>query len=296
MPLASNGGVDVYYEVDGPSDSPTVVLVEGLGYGRWMWNWQRDALAERYETIVVDNRGTGKSDAPEGPYSIAEMAADVEAVLADHGHQTTSDGQSESRGDSDDGVERAHLVGASMGGMIVQRYALDYDRAASISLLCSSPGGEDAPAASPEVQARMVAEPEGYDEREVIRHRMAPAMTDGFPAQNDDLLERIVDWRLEQDADEAPREAQLAAVGAFDAADRLGEIEVPALVAHGTADRILPVENADLLADGLPDARLELFEGGPHLFFIEQSDAVNETLLAFLDEHAAGGRTGGDAR
>jgi len=278
MPLASNGGVDVYYEVDGPADAPTVVLVEGLGYGRWMWNWQREALAERYETIVVDNRGTGESDAPEGPYSIAEMAADVEAVLADHE------------------AERAHLVGASMGGMIVQRYAIEYDRAASIALLCSSPGGEDAPAASPEVQARMVAEPEGYDEREVIRHRMAPAMTGDFRERNDDLLERIVDWRLEQDAGDAAREAQLAAVGAFDAADRLGEIEAPALVAHGTADRVLPVENADLLADGLPDARLELFEGGPHLFFIEQPEALNETLLDFLDEHAAGGRTGGDAR
>lgn len=280
MPLASNGGVDVYYEVDGPSeagepDSPslrspreeaaTVVLVEGLGYGRWMWNWQREALAERYETIVVDNRGTGKSDAPAGPYSIAEMAADVEAVLADAD------------------VERAHLVGASMGGMIVQRYALDHDRAATITLLCSSPGGDEAPTASPEVQARMVAEPEGYDEREVIRHRMAPAMTDAFRERNDDLLERIVDRRLEQDAEEAAREAQLAAVGAFDVADRLDEIEIPALVAHGTADRILPVENADLLAGGLPDARLELFEEGPHLFFIEQADAVNETLLEFLD-------------
>ncbi|HMB50845.1 MAG TPA: alpha/beta hydrolase [Natronoarchaeum rubrum] len=272
MPSASNGGVDVYYEVDGPSEAETVVLVEGLGYGRWMWNWQRDALAERYETIVVDNRGTGESDAPEGPYSIAEMAADVEAVLADHG------------------VEHAHLVGASMGGMIVQRYALNHDRAASISLLCSSPGGDEAAAASPEVQARMVAEPEGYDEREVIRHRMAPAMSDGFPERNDDLIERIVDWRLEQDAGDAAREAQLAAVGAFDASDRLGEIEVPALVAHGTADRVLPVENADLLADGLHDARLELFEDGPHLFFIEQSDAVNETLLEFLDSQS------GDAR
>lgn len=278
MPLASNGGVDVYYEVDGPAEGETVVLVEGLGYGRWMWTWQREALAERYETIVVDNRGTGESDAPEGPYSIAEMAADVEAVLADHE------------------AERAHLVGASMGGMIVQRYALDHDRAASIALLCSSPGGEDAPAASPEVQARMVAEPEGYDEREVIRHRMAPAMSDGFPERNDDLIERIVDWRLEQDAGEAARESQLAAVGAFDASDRLGGIEVPALVAHGTADRILPVENADLLVEGLPDARLELFEDGSHLFFIEQADDVNETLLDFLDEQAAGRRGGGGDR
>ncbi|NHN47198.1 alpha/beta fold hydrolase [Halostella sp. JP-L12] len=264
MPIATNGGVDLYYEVDGPTDAETVVLVEGLGYGRWMWQWQREALSKCYETVVWDNRGTGDSDAPAGPYTIAEMASDLEAVLDDHG------------------AERAHVVGASMGGMIAQRYALDYDRAASLSLLCTSPGGEDAVEASPEVQQRMVAEPEGYDEREVIRHRMAPAMTDEFREANDDLIERIVDWRIEGDASEAGREAQLAAVGAFDVSDRLGDIDVPTLVAHGTADRILPVENAELLAEGLPDARVELFDGAPHLFFIERADAVNGTLLDFL--------------
>ena len=268
MPIASNGGVDLYYEVDGPADAETAVLIEGLGYGRWMWQWQREALAERYETIVWDNRGTGDSDAPEGPYAVAEMASDLEAVLDDHG------------------VDRAHVVGASMGGMIAQRYALDYDRAATLSLLCTTPGGEEAVEASPEVQARMVAEPEGYDEREVIRHRMAPAMTDAFREANDDLIGDIVDWRIEGDASEAGREAQLAAVGAFDVSDRLDEIRVPTLVAHGTTDRILPVENAELLAEGLPDARVELFDGGPHLFFAERSDAVNETLLDFLGDHA----------
>jgi pimeloyl-ACP methyl ester carboxylesterase len=268
MPIASNGGVDLRYEVDGPADAETVVLVEGLGYGRWMWQWQREALAERYETIVWDNRGTGDSDAPEGPYRIAEMASDLEAVLDDYG------------------TESVHVVGTSMGGMIAQRYALDHDRAATLSLLCTSPGGDEAVEASPEVQRRMVAEPEGYDEREVIRHRMAPAMTDKFREANDNLLKRIIDWRLEGDADEAAREAQLAAVGGFDVSDRLDEIEVPTLVAHGTADRILPFENGELLADGLPNARFEPFEGGPHLFFIEQSEAVNETLLDFLDGHA----------
>ncbi|WP_135821097.1 alpha/beta fold hydrolase [Halostella litorea] len=263
MPIATNDGVDLYYEVDGSSDADTVVLVEGLGYGRWMWRWQREALAERFETVVWDNRGTGDSDAPEGPYTIGEMAGDLEAVLADHG------------------AESAHVVGASMGGMIAQQYAIDYDRVDRLALLCSSPGGDDAVEASPEVQARMVAEPEGADERETIRHRMAPAMTDVL-RDDDDLLSRIVDWRLQGDATEAGRNAQLAAVGAFDASDRLGGIDVPTLVAHGTADRVLPFGNAELLAEGIPDARLDPFEGGPHLFFIEQADAVNETLLDFL--------------
>src|SRR6056297_2952574 len=121
MPYADNDGVSLYYEVDDPAeadapnrgegpdgaDPETVALVEGLGYGRWMWRWQRDRLAdEGYRVVVWDNRGAGDSDAPEGPYSIAEMASDLDAVL------------------DAVGVDRAHVVGASMGGMIAQQYAL----------------------------------------------------------------------------------------------------------------------------------------------------------------------------
>lgn len=266
MPTARNGDVELYYEVDGPEDAETVVFVEGLGYGAWMWGWQQPAVANGFETIVWDNRGTGRSSTPEGPYTISEMAADLEAVLADHG------------------VRRAHVVGASMGGMIAQQYALEYDRARSLSLLCTTPGGEEALGVPEETAQRMFETPEGADEREILRHRMAPAMSEDFPEEHPDVVEGMIDWRLEGDADEAGRLAQAAAVEAFDVSDRLHEITIPALVLHGTDDRVVPVENAHLLADGLAKAELELYEGGPHLFFIEQSRLVNDDLLAFLEE------------
>ncbi|MFC4553119.1 MULTISPECIES: alpha/beta fold hydrolase [Halorussus] len=266
MPYADNDGVSLYYELAGPETGATVALVEGLGYGRWMWRWQRDRLTEAgYRVVVWDNRGTGDSDAPEGPYAIAEMAGDLEAVLADAG------------------VERAHVVGASMGGMIAQRYALDYDRAESLVLLCTSPGGPEAVETPPETQARMFDVPEDADECEAIRYKMEPAMTDDFWEENDDLIADIVDWRLESDADAHAREAQAAAVAEFDVSDRLGEIAVPVLVAHGDSDRVLPVENADLLYRDLPNARLAVFEDGSHLFFVEDADAVNERILEFLN-------------
>lgn len=273
MPYADNDGVSLFYETADPAgevadDAETVALVEGLGYGRWMWRWQRDRLTdEGYRVLVWDNRGTGDSAVPEGPYSIEEMAGDLDAVL------------------DDAGVERAHVVGASMGGMIAQQYALDYDRAESLGLFCTSHGGEEAVEVPPETQARMFDVPEDADEREGIRYKMKPAMTDQFWEDNDDLIEQIVDWRLESDAPDEAREAQAAAVAAFDASDRLDEITVSALVAHGTADRVLPVENADLLHGKLPDSRLTIFEEGPHLFFIEQAEQVNDRLLEFL-KHA----------
>ena len=105
MQTVTRDGVEIAYEERGqPSgDADSVVLVEGLGYGRWMWRWQAEALADDYHLLLPDNRGTGDSDAPEGPYTIGQMATDLEAVLADAG------------------VESVHVVGASMGGMIAQR-------------------------------------------------------------------------------------------------------------------------------------------------------------------------------
>ncbi|MFB6269797.1 MAG: alpha/beta fold hydrolase [Halobacterium sp.] len=262
MHTVSRDGVQVAYERDGPRDAESVVLVEGLGYGRWMWNWQRDALADEYDVLLPDNRGTGDSDAPEGPYSIAEMAADLDAVL------------------DDAGVDAVHVVGASMGGMIAQQYALDFDRAESLTLLCTSPGGDVAEPTPPETQQRMFEVPEGLDEREGILYKMQPAMTDRLA--DSDLVEDVVDWRLESDAPPHAREAQGAAVAAFDASDRLDDIDVPVLLMHGTDDQVLPVGNSEILHERLPDSRLELVEGGPHLFFIEDSDVVNDHLLAFL--------------
>ncbi len=263
MPFADNDGVSIYYEEWG-TDADPVVFVEGLGYGRWMWRWQRDGFEDDHRVVVWDNRGTGDSDAPEGPYSIAEMASDIESVLADLD------------------IDSAHVVGASMGGMIAQQYALDYERAESLTLLCTSPGGEDAAPTPPETQQRMFDVPEEYDEREAIRYKMAPAMTEEFAEENDDLLADIVDWRLAGDADDEARRAQAVGVTNFDASDRLADIEIPVLVAHGTDDRVLPVENARTLHDGLPNANLELFDGGSHLFFIEQADAVNDRIAEFL--------------
>lgn len=270
MPEVERDGVTLFYETGGPAAGEPVVLIEGLGYSRWMWQWQREALEDGFRTIVPDNRGTGDSDAPPGPYSMELLAADLDAVL------------------SDAEVDRAHLVGASLGGMIAQQYAVDFDRARSLALLCTTHGGEDAVPVPPDVQERMFNVPPALDAREAIEYKMRPAMSDAFREGNPELVDRIVDWRLETDAPEHARAAQGAAVQAFDVADRLETIELPTLVMQGTADQVVPVENARLLHDRLPNSELELVDDGPHLFFIERADRVNERLLAFLEEHADG--------
>ncbi|WP_255169492.1 alpha/beta fold hydrolase [Natrononativus amylolyticus] len=283
MPRATSDGVSIYYERDDGEDVP-VVFVQGLGYGRWMWRWQREAVAGDHEVIAPDNRGTGRSEAglppvvPKLPrklraallagplsYSVEGMAADLEAVLEDAG------------------VREAHVVGASLGGMVAQAYALEYARAKTLTLCCTTHGGSDALAIPEETMAHLGSTPKGASEREVARHRMRPAFTERFTNRNPHLMDRIVEWRLEQDASDPAREAQGGAALAHDVGDRLGEIRVPTLVLHGTDDRVVPVENGELLAEKIPDTRLETFDGGSHLFFIEDDDRVTERLLAFLE-------------
>jgi len=265
MPYADNDGAKLAYDLDGPADAETVTFVEGLSYGTWMWNWQREAFDE-YQTLVWDNRGTGDSDEPEGPYTVAEMAGDLEAVL------------------DDAGVERTHLVGASLGGMITQQYALEYDRAESVALLCTTPGGDDAVPIPEETQARMLNVPEEHGPAETIRHKMRPAFTEETWTEHRELVDQIVDWRLDTDPSDRAYEWQSAAAVAFDASDRLDDLTLPTLVLHGTDDRVLPVENGRLVADLIPDATLVEIEGGSHLFFIEQADRVNGELREFLSD------------
>ena len=271
MPYADNDGVELAYERAGAAEGDTVVFVEGLGYGRWMWGWQREALAGAHDLLLWDNRGTGASEEPEGPYTISQMAGDLEAVLADAG------------------VDAAHVVGASMGGMIAQQYALDYDRAVTVTLCCTTPGGEEALPVPAATRERMFDVPEGLDRRGTIRYKMKPAFTDEFWADHGDTIEDIVAARLETDASERAYAWQSEAVDAFDVHDRLSAVDVPALLMHGTRDRVVPVDNHELIAAELADVEVELFdEGGSHLFFIERAGAVNDRLRAFLEDHGRG--------
>lgn len=309
MPLAHNDGLRLYYEAEGRSDGETVVFVEGFGSGTWMWRWQHAALAHSFETILWDHRGTGRSDDPNVPLTpaglvtrqtmatwtdflamwsppfapvprieslptMSDLAGDLEAVLAAHG------------------VESAHVVGASMGGMVALQYALEYDRAKTLSLLCTTPGGRDAIPPSREIQQKLLRSPSGYTKREEIYHKMGPALSAEFRQDNPELVEQIVEWRLDGDASRRGELAQACAAAQFDIGHRLDEIDVPTLVAHGTDDQVVPVENGHVLADGLPDTEFAVVDGGSHLFFIEEAEAVNRHLLGFLERHGYDTHTG----
>ena len=123
--FADNGGVRIAYESLG--EGPPLLLMQGIGYARWSWDPVVPALAERFRVLNFDNRGIGESDVPSPPYSARQLAEDGMAVL------------------DDAGVERAHVVGASLGGMAAQELAAGFaDRVDRLVLACTTPGGTGA--------------------------------------------------------------------------------------------------------------------------------------------------------
>jgi 3-oxoadipate enol-lactonase len=138
MAFLQNQGAKIYWDEQGTGDP--VLLIMGLGYPSYLWHRTRPALKERYRTIALDNRGSGQSDAPPGPYSIAMMASDAAAAL------------------DAAGVDRAHVFGLSMGGMIAQEFALQYSaRVRSLILGCTAPGGPNAVRAEKRVTEILMA-------------------------------------------------------------------------------------------------------------------------------------------
>lgn len=290
MPQATRDGVGIHYERDRPEDhwdAEPVVFLQGLGYGRWSWRWQRETLRATgdYDVIAPDTRGTGRSEVGLPPvvprlprrlrrplltragYSVAGLAADLEAVLADAG------------------VRGVHLVGASLGGMVTLQYAHAYDRAASLTLVGTSPGGTDAVPLDDERTAQLL-DGTGASDRERRRDQLRPAFSDRFTNRNPHLIDRIVEWRLEQDAAGPALEAQLGAAVGADLGEALDGLRLPALVLHGGEDRVVPVGNGRLLGEALTDGRYVELEGTGHLCAVESADRVGDELLAFLDEVA----------
>jgi pimeloyl-ACP methyl ester carboxylesterase len=239
-------------------DGPPVLLVQGLGYGLWGWDPVVPGLAERHRVLRFDNRGIGKSDKPEGPYTARMMADDALQVL------------------DEAGVERAHVVGASLGGMIAQELAVVApERVDRLVLCCTTLRADAFP--FPEATLRLMAEAPTLAPDVALRRFVENALgANPAPA----LVDEIVALRIANPPDPAGWQAQAAAGTTFAGVD--GSIEAPTLVLHGTEDNVVDVRHAELLAEHIPGARVVLVPGTGHIFFWEKPQAFLAPVLEFL--------------
>ena len=243
-----------------------LLLIHGLGYERCGWEPVLPGLAAQFDVILFDNRGIGESDPPPGPYTAAEMAGDAIRVL------------------DEAGVERAHVVGTSLGGMVAQELALGHpDRVDRLVLACTTPGGPKAHP-MPQQTVALMAEAATLEPAVALRRFVENALAPATVTEHPELVDRIMAHRLATAQQPAAWAAQAAAGATFDAFDRLGALAAPALVQHGDEDVVVDPRNADVLVELLPDARLERLPETGHLFFWEAPERFVSSVSAFLED------------
>jgi pimeloyl-ACP methyl ester carboxylesterase len=256
---AEASGVRIAWERRG--SGPPLLLIHGLGYARWGWEPVVDELAEAHEVVLFDNRGIGDSEAPLGPYSARMLAEDAVAVL------------------DAAGLERAHVLGTSLGGMVALQVALDWpERVDRLVLACTTPGGESA-APMPEQTVRLIQESPGLPREVAMRRGVENALA---PGADPAMIERIMEHRVATAQPLAAWLAQAAAGVSFDVWDRVGEISARTLVLTGDLDVVVDPRNSALLAEMIPGARLETFPGAGHLFFWEEPEPFVQVVKEFL--------------
>jgi pimeloyl-ACP methyl ester carboxylesterase len=213
---------------------------------------------------LIDNRGVGESDEPEGPYAVAQMAADVVAVL------------------DDAGIERTNLFGVSLGGYIAQELALTYpERLAKLVLASTAPGGPRAhpmPAAGLEAFGKYPSMEREAGLRLMVENSLGGRGVRDVPG----LADEIFDYRLGHAPSLAAWQAQAYAGATFDSYDRIGAIQAPTLVVQGGADNVVDPRNAELLGELIPNARVEIVPERGHLLVWEDSERVAELVTEFL--------------
>jgi pimeloyl-ACP methyl ester carboxylesterase len=245
-------------------DGEPLLLIHGLGYDRRGWGPLPALLAADFQVLIFDNRGVGESDVPEGPYAVSQMAADAVAVL------------------DDAGVDRAHVLGVSLGGYIAEEIALTYpDRVRKLVLGSTAPGGTRShpmPQAGLEAFGRFPTM-----EREAgLRLMVENSLGAHGVRERPELVEEIFAYRLERAPTLAGWQAQAYAGATFDAYDRVSGIAAPTLVIQGGADTVVDPRNADLLAELIPDARVEVVPERGHLVVWQEAELLAPIVREFL--------------
>jgi 3-oxoadipate enol-lactonase len=263
VPQIEVPGTQLNYERAG--DGEQLLLIQGMSATHLAWGRTLLDLLERdFDCIVFDNRGIGLSAPFEGRFSTADMAADAVGLL-----------------DALD-IERAHVFGISMGGMIAQELALAQpERLASLGLGATYCGGEGSTLMGTEETQLLGEAMQSGDAGRVFRAMWEINLSPGFRA-DDSGFAAFVEMAS---ALPAPRDLifrQMRACVQHDTQDRLDRIAAPTLIVHGSEDRVLGVGNGRLISSRMPAARLELLDGIGHMFWWEQPERAAELIR----EHA----------
>lgn len=263
MPRQRVGDIEIYYEVHGAGPR-TLVMIRGLGSNLLSWYEQIDELSRHYKCVVFDNRGAGRTDKPDAPYSIKQMADDTAGLMDALG------------------IGPAALLGISMGGMIAQEFALNHhEKLRCLILGCTHFGGARVAQSPPEIVAAVMAGTSATPQQQ--KQQLQAVFCDNT-IDRPEVVEKHNRIRAQYAIPPFAFTLQTQAISAFDASARLGEIHVPTMVITGREDRLVAPQNSKLIAKRIPGAVLKELPGG-HLFMAEYPEQFNRAVIEFIDAH-----------
>jgi pimeloyl-ACP methyl ester carboxylesterase len=265
VPSVRTPAAELHYERSGSGEP--LLLIQGMSGTHVAWGKPfLGALREDFDVIAFDNRGIGLSAPIDGPFTIAEMAEDTEALMGELG------------------LESAHVLGISMGGMIAQELVLAHpERLRSLTLGCSYCGGPGSQLMPQENARKLMEGLSSGDRDKAIRAGYEVNLSPAFRADQGRFA-AFHEMATSVPAAKQTIELQVQAIFGHDTSGRLGEISTPTLVIHGTEDGVLPYPNGESIASLIPGARLETLEGVGHMFWWERpevsADLIREHALA----------------
>lgn len=262
MEYARVGDLNMCYGVRG--EGHPLVLISGMATNMDWWEPEFiDTLAERYRVLVFDNRGAGRTETPEEDFSCKQMADDTCGLMEELG------------------MEKAHVLGHSMGGMIALELALNHQSKVDKLVLCATyPGGRHNVLASEEVYALM-ADISGTAE-ELHERRLPLLFTEEWMDKNPAALTSFKERCLQAPISLTNSIRQFVATTKLRTYDRLPDIKVPTLVATGNRDIQIRPENSTTIAGRIPGAKLIVYEGAAHQLFMEIRERFAADLIEFL--------------
>jgi pimeloyl-ACP methyl ester carboxylesterase len=262
---------DIHLETYIEGSGPPLLMIMGFAGSASSWGDPLlEALRPHFTCIRFSNRGTGLSDKPLTQFTIRTMADDAANLLAALK------------------IERPHVFGISMGGLIAQELVLAYPQHVNgLVLGCTSPGRSHGAQATPDTLARM-APAAGLSPEEIVRNFFTALCSPGFILRGAAFLDGMVAEAIARPTPMETMGLQMMAITSFDSYDRLPQIKAKTLVIHGDVDMLVPPQNGKTLAEHIPGAELKSVRGAAHMFFWEEPQKSATMVTEFLSRVPAG--------
>ena len=263
MSMTKVGDINMEYYVEGTG--PPLLMITGYGGQASSWGGPfLEQLRPHFRIVRFSNRGTGLTDKPQTEYSIQMMADDAAGLLAELG------------------IEKAHVLGVSMGGMIAQELVLNHPQAVQgLTLGCTNCGPAHSVQPSQEVLALLEPVP-GASPEEQVRKAWPAIVTPEFVDREREFLEEMLRIGLVNPTPVDTFRRQFAAIQSFDTYERLPQVQSPTLIIHGDRDVLVPVGNADILHERIADSTLRIVPEAAHMFRWEKPAESAGAVVEFL--------------